>query len=196
MRTHPAIRAIGVSHTACKDEFRRNLPSHRWSVFLCLQYTSQDTRQTKLQQNSKKMNKRRIMHKIVRRRRRKNEKDKKWKERGKQGASRHTWKTKHIRQPCGSDEAENKSSIRPSSSIHTSCIITIESVCGTLHKKMILKSRSSSTNNTMMTMITIISVLAISIRHMTSDSVPIQHYPVYPDTYVRIQVRTRVVRRS
>ena len=27
------IRAIGVSHTACKDEFRRNLRSHSWSVF-------------------------------------------------------------------------------------------------------------------------------------------------------------------
>ena len=32
------IRKIGtlirVSHTACKDEFRQNLPSHSWSVFL------------------------------------------------------------------------------------------------------------------------------------------------------------------
>ena len=27
------MRAIGVSHTACKDEFRRNLRSHNWSVF-------------------------------------------------------------------------------------------------------------------------------------------------------------------
>ena len=27
------MRAIGVSHTACKDEFRRNLWSHSWSVF-------------------------------------------------------------------------------------------------------------------------------------------------------------------
>ena len=27
------MRAIGVSHTACKDEFRRNLRSHSWSVF-------------------------------------------------------------------------------------------------------------------------------------------------------------------
>ena len=27
------IYSIGVSHTACKDEFRRNLRSHRWSVF-------------------------------------------------------------------------------------------------------------------------------------------------------------------
>ena len=26
------MRAIGVSHTACKDEFRRNLRSHSWSV--------------------------------------------------------------------------------------------------------------------------------------------------------------------
>ena len=24
---------VGVSHTACKDEFRQNLRSHRWSVF-------------------------------------------------------------------------------------------------------------------------------------------------------------------
>ena len=31
--TQPAIRAIGVSHTACKDEFRQNLRSHSWSVF-------------------------------------------------------------------------------------------------------------------------------------------------------------------
>ena len=30
------IFAIGVSHTACKDEFRRNLRSHSWSVFLFL----------------------------------------------------------------------------------------------------------------------------------------------------------------
>ena len=28
------MRAIGVSHTACKDEFRRTLRSHSWSVFL------------------------------------------------------------------------------------------------------------------------------------------------------------------
>ena len=27
------MRAIGVSHTACIDEFRRNLRSHSWSVF-------------------------------------------------------------------------------------------------------------------------------------------------------------------
>ena len=27
------IDRIGVSHTACKDEFRRNLRSHSWSVF-------------------------------------------------------------------------------------------------------------------------------------------------------------------
>ena len=27
------MRAIGVSHTACKDEFRGNLRSHSWSVF-------------------------------------------------------------------------------------------------------------------------------------------------------------------
>ena len=31
--TQPVMRAIGVSHTACKDEFRRNLRSHSWSVF-------------------------------------------------------------------------------------------------------------------------------------------------------------------
>ena len=31
--TQLVIRAIGVSHTACKDEFRRNLRSHSWSVF-------------------------------------------------------------------------------------------------------------------------------------------------------------------
>ena len=32
---HPFIyiRAIGVSHTACKDEFRQNIRSHSWSVF-------------------------------------------------------------------------------------------------------------------------------------------------------------------
>ena len=29
MRTHTVLRAIGVSHTACKDEFRRNIQSHR-----------------------------------------------------------------------------------------------------------------------------------------------------------------------
>ena len=29
----PVIRAIGVSHTARKDEFRQNLQSHSWSVF-------------------------------------------------------------------------------------------------------------------------------------------------------------------
>ena len=34
--THPVIREIGVSHTACKDEFRQNLRPHRWSVFLFL----------------------------------------------------------------------------------------------------------------------------------------------------------------
>ena len=27
------IRVIGVTHTVCKDDFRRNLRSHRWSVF-------------------------------------------------------------------------------------------------------------------------------------------------------------------
>ena len=27
------MRAIGVSHTACKDELRRNLRFHSWSVF-------------------------------------------------------------------------------------------------------------------------------------------------------------------
>ena len=31
--TRPVIRAIGVSHTACKDEFRRNPRSHSWSLF-------------------------------------------------------------------------------------------------------------------------------------------------------------------
>ena len=31
--TQLVIRAIGVSHTACKDEFRRNLRFHSWSVF-------------------------------------------------------------------------------------------------------------------------------------------------------------------
>ena len=31
--THPVIRAIGVSHTACRDEFRQNLRSHSWSYF-------------------------------------------------------------------------------------------------------------------------------------------------------------------
>ena len=30
--TRPVIRAIGVSHTACKDEFRQNIRSHRYSV--------------------------------------------------------------------------------------------------------------------------------------------------------------------
>ena len=30
------VRAIGVSHTACKCELRRNLRSHGWSVFLFL----------------------------------------------------------------------------------------------------------------------------------------------------------------
>ena len=25
---------IGVSHTTCKDEFRQNIRSHSWSVFL------------------------------------------------------------------------------------------------------------------------------------------------------------------
>ena len=31
--TQLVMRAIGVSHTACKDELRRNLRSHSWSVF-------------------------------------------------------------------------------------------------------------------------------------------------------------------
>ena len=31
--TKLVMRAIGVSHTACKDEFRRNLRSRSWSVF-------------------------------------------------------------------------------------------------------------------------------------------------------------------
>ena len=30
--TQPVIRAIGVSHTACKDELRQNIRSHSWSV--------------------------------------------------------------------------------------------------------------------------------------------------------------------
>ena len=34
MGTQPVIRAIGVSHTACKDEVRHNPRSHSWwSVF-------------------------------------------------------------------------------------------------------------------------------------------------------------------
>ena len=37
--THPVVRAIGVSHTACRDEFRQNLRSHSWSVFLFLCYS-------------------------------------------------------------------------------------------------------------------------------------------------------------
>ena len=36
--TQPVIRAIGVSHTACEDEFRRSLGSHSWmgccSIFI------------------------------------------------------------------------------------------------------------------------------------------------------------------
>ena len=31
--TQPVIRAIVVSHTACKYEFRQSIRSHRWSVF-------------------------------------------------------------------------------------------------------------------------------------------------------------------
>ena len=31
--TQPVKRAIGVSHTACEDEFRQNLRSHSWRVF-------------------------------------------------------------------------------------------------------------------------------------------------------------------
>ena len=40
--TQPVIRAFGVSHTACKDEFRRNLRSHSWSVtsFFLIYYMS------------------------------------------------------------------------------------------------------------------------------------------------------------
>ena len=34
--TQPVIRAIGASHTACQDEFRQNIRSHSWSVFLFL----------------------------------------------------------------------------------------------------------------------------------------------------------------
>ena len=36
--TQPEIRAIGVSHTACKDEFRRNLRSHSWCIFIFIIY--------------------------------------------------------------------------------------------------------------------------------------------------------------
>ena len=34
--THPVLRAIGVTHAACKNkcEFRRNLRSHRWECIL------------------------------------------------------------------------------------------------------------------------------------------------------------------
>ena len=41
MDTQLVMRAIGVSHTACKDEFRRNLLSYSWSVvsfFLILMF--------------------------------------------------------------------------------------------------------------------------------------------------------------
>ena len=31
--TQPVIRATGVSHTACKYEFRQNIRSHSWGVF-------------------------------------------------------------------------------------------------------------------------------------------------------------------
>ena len=34
--TQPEIRAIEISHTACKDEIRQNLRSHSWSVALFL----------------------------------------------------------------------------------------------------------------------------------------------------------------
>ena len=37
--TQPVIRAIGVSHTACKDEFRQNIWPHSWNVFQFLSYT-------------------------------------------------------------------------------------------------------------------------------------------------------------
>ena len=33
MRTHLVARAIGVSQTACTDEFRGNLRSHSWTEF-------------------------------------------------------------------------------------------------------------------------------------------------------------------
>ena len=33
-KKHQKEHRSRVSHTACKDEFRRNLRSHRWSVFL------------------------------------------------------------------------------------------------------------------------------------------------------------------
>ena len=31
--TQPVIRAIGVSHTTCKDKFRQNIRSPSWSVY-------------------------------------------------------------------------------------------------------------------------------------------------------------------
>ena len=37
---HAIKRAIGVSHTACKHDFRQNIRSHRWSVFSFLLYIS------------------------------------------------------------------------------------------------------------------------------------------------------------
>ena len=37
MYTHPVMRAIGVSHTACKDEFRRILISQLECIYI---YTS------------------------------------------------------------------------------------------------------------------------------------------------------------
>ena len=33
MDTQPVIRAIGVSHTACKYEFRQNIRSHSWKMY-------------------------------------------------------------------------------------------------------------------------------------------------------------------
>ena len=38
MRTHTVMRAMGVSHTACKVEFRQNLRSHCWSVIFFIIY--------------------------------------------------------------------------------------------------------------------------------------------------------------
>ena len=32
IHTQPVIRAIGVSHTACKEVFPQNFRSHNWSV--------------------------------------------------------------------------------------------------------------------------------------------------------------------
>ena len=50
--TQLVIRAIGVSRTACKDEFRRNLRSHSWSEFsffiICPPHTATHCTDTEL----------------------------------------------------------------------------------------------------------------------------------------------------